>query len=236
MAKGRMTWHVSRYRHSEVVYGGNQLLFLGLTLMTIIGKLFSFYLLFVLSGILLLADLFIVITLLILFFVSSYVVREDSIIFYYHFKRKKIKIEDIKSIVVTNNIQRGQFTVVEKVKNHEEKIVPCPMLVLIDQDASLSGTTLEHPMKNWDIKNILEKNNKEANVLILFMANPKIFSSFEKHFKGKLYIARTVYENFKVEISEIYSRWKYDGKAINIIQDRNAKKDWCNSPYLDLAE
>ena len=84
--------------------------------------------------------------------------------------------------------------------------------------------------RNWDINELIK--NEEAKFVYGFLFEKKLINNFQKNYRGKIYIARTVYENFKEEISDLYSKWEYENKNINILWDENSENDWCNSPYL----
>lgn len=94
------------------------------------------------------------------------------------------------------------------------------------------GRKYDHPMTNYDI-NMLMSDNAESGESFGFLYNKDITDKFLKHYKGEVYISRTVYENFRESIADLYEKWECMEKKIFIIYDKNLKGDICNSYYLE---
>ncbi len=226
-----MNWYVGKIRNSRFVYGVNFGIFGILSVLLII----SSFILFEYKDVLFafwLADLVVIFILILLVFANSYRIKGNKLIIFDSFKRRILEINQVPMVVLTNNMNAGQGYYVERVKNKEGKKVPCPVVSLIDENVDIEGLNIDHPMRNWDIMSLVNQKSDSAGYVYGFLANKKFVDIFQKNYKGNLYIARTVFENFKEEITENISMWDYSEKRIRIIEDCNKKGDWCNSPYL----
>lgn len=229
-----MDWYVGKIKNTKVTYISNFLIFLLLTIGIIICKFTKCNLYFELVFLFWVSDAVVILFLVLFAFTNSFIIKGDKIVLFDSFRKSSYNIGEIDSIVITNNMNagRGRYTI--RIKNNRKKTVSCPIICIIKGDACLGGATLDHPMTNWDIDKIIKNNNVDAELIFGCLSNKKIIKSFQKYFNGKIYIARTVFENFKEEISAVYSNWEYDEKSINIIRDQNSKGNWCNSPYLKI--
>jgi len=226
-----MNWHVGKIKNDRLVYIVNYSIFIVLSLLlTICLKhqlalkevVFAFWL----------ADVAILLVLILLVFANSYRIKNNKLIIFDSFKVRTIEIDKVPMIVLTNNMNAGQGYYVERVKNKEGKNVPCPVISLIDKNVDIEGLSIDYPMKNWDIMALINQKSSSAKYVYGFLANKSVVDVFQKYYRGNIYIARTVYENFKDEIAESLSSGDYKEKQIRVIEDCNRKGDWCNSPYL----
>lgn len=228
-----MSWYVGRMKNSTLVYGIKcAITVIILTILLIarfgstgldIGLVLAFFA----------ADCALNVMMILMLFTNSFKIRDDELIIYNSFKKKRIKINEISTIIVANNLFSGSSVYSEKIKNTRGKRVCLPFLALYDVDIeNADSINVEFPLSNGYIDKELENNNISAHMFYGFLFKAKVVQAFAANFKGKLYIARTVYENFSDEIPTIYSEWKYTDKKIRIIKDMNSKGHFCNSPYL----
>ena len=222
--------YVSKIRNAKSVYG-TMLILLAVTVIAYIGARVGTYNenIVMLIFAFLLAEIVMTVILIIPMIADSYFLSDDKIIIYSLFKKREISIDKIPTIIVTNNISAGQSIYTVKVRNAARVKVVCPLIGIIDKDIKSINCHYDRPINNWDIQELL---NNDAEYVYGMLCNQAVIRLFEKNFKGELYVARTVYENFKDEISQIYEAWEYDDKAIKILWDENMDGNFCNSPYL----
>lgn len=225
--------HVGKIKNSRPVYGINFFILAVLSIAFVIGCVVSDNDdVTGLLGAFWLAEFVIVLMLVLLVFLNSYRISDGRMSINSSFRKKLLNISDIPCIIVTNNLSVGRSLYVERMKNSDKKTVPCPVVAIISEDACLGGVKLDHPMIAGDIDELLRKNNKNAKLVYACLANREIIKEFTAHYQGKVYIARTVFENFKKELSVINEEWTYTDKKMIIVSDQNKERDWCNSPYL----
>ena len=213
-----MNWYVGKIKNSRLVYSVNFSIFIILSVLLIMclqlplefkDVVFVFWF----------ADAVIILILILLVFANSYRIKGNRLIIFDSFKVRKIEIDQVPMLVLTNNMNAGQGYYVERVKNKEGKKVPCPVVSLIDENVDIEGLNIDHPMRNWDIMSLVNQKSDSAGYVYGFLANKKFVDIFQKYYKGNLYIARTVFENFKEEITETVSSWDNADKRIGIIED-----------------
>jgi hypothetical protein len=226
-----MNWHVGKIKNDRLVYSVNFIIFIVLSVLMIIclnfqlkfkDIVFAFWI----------ADAVIIMMLILLVFANSYKIKANKMIVFDSFKKKMIEIDQVPMIVVTNNVNAGQGYYVERVKNKDGKKVPCPVVSLVDENVDIEGMHIDYPMKNWDVMSLINQKSDSARYVYGFLANKNVVEVFKKNYRGNIYIARTVYENFNAEITESMLIHDYTEKRIKLIEDCNKKGDWCNSPYL----
>ncbi len=226
-----MNVYVSKIRNAKVVYSIMLILTVVSTIAYIDAKCrdYSENIVMLIFA-LLLAEITIFFILLIPLIVDSYLLVDDKIIIWSLFKKKEIVIANIPTLIVTNNINSGQSIYTVRIRNNSQIRVVCPLIGIIDKEIKAINCHYNRPINNWDIKQLIE--NDDAEYIYGLMCNQDIIRILKKNYKGELYIARTVFENFKDEISKIYEDWEYENKKIIILWDENMDGDFCNSPYL----
>ena len=160
---------------------------------------------------------------------KSYKVSGGKLITHKREGRKTVRIDEIKTIVVTGNFS-GRTA--ETMRNSQGVRCNCPLIEMYLEDlkASLDGITFEHPMINGSLQKAgIVKDNQWCYRIVY---NPKILGDFLKLYGGNVFVARTVYMNFKHEIDDIYNRWQCEDKTIKILHDCNTEGSPCNSPFL----
>ena len=186
-----------------------------------------------LTTVLVISVMIIDVLLMLMLLANVYSVNDDVISFFCGFKLiGTIKISDIKTVIIANNKYVGTSIYTEKITNSKNRRVCLPYVSLnMYRNEKIIGKQYDHPMTNYDI-NMLISENAKSDESFGFLFNKEITDNFLKHYKGEVYIARTVYENFSESIADIYEKWEFSGKKIIIIYDRNLKGDICNSYSL----
>jgi len=186
-----------------------------------------------LTTVLVISVMIIDILIMLILLANVYSVKDYVISFFCGFKPLgKIKISDIKTIIIANNKHVGTSIYTEKIKNSKNRRVCLPYISFnMYKNEKIIGKQYNHPMTNYDI-NMLINENTESHESFGFLYNKEITDNFLKHYKGEVYISRTVYENFSESIADIYEKWEFSEKKIIIVCDKNLKGDICNSYYL----
>ncbi len=169
---------------------------------------------------------------------DTYKMIGDTISFYRTGKKGNISIDQIKTIVVTNHLYRaGGYLYAEHIRNERGVKVVLPLISLYTADIrEISAFDLDYPMYNGTLDEYAMEH-PEKDYVYKFLYNEKIQDIFLKQYRGKIYIARTVYENYKDEIALLYQKWEYTSKAITIIKDKNNENfRRINSPYMAMEE
>lgn len=226
-----MNLYVSKIRNTRITYGLNIFILIVLLIIhQIIRSKSTGADLQNLIIALIIAEIIVMTLLVAVAFMDSYLLVDNKLIMFHFFKISEIIISEIPTIIVTNNVNSGQSRYTVKIRNKARVNVSCPMISIISDDVKAIDCHYNRPIRNWDINELIK--NEEAKFVYGFLFEKKLINNFQKNYRGKIYIARTVYENFKEEISDLYSKWEYENKNINILWDENSENDWCNSPYL----
>ena len=231
-----MNLHVWRFKNSNLVIYGKAAISIVLLSTLVLAKLgFIKGDMFILVFSFFIASTAIDLMHIFLIFANSYRTTKDSLIIHDSFHKMILDVGDISTIIVTNNLFAGSSIYTQKKKNRRGDRVCIPYLALYKEAVRNADLVeVDFPLSNGYLENELQKHDIDNDMIFGLLYSKDVGNLFVKKFKGKVYIARTVFENYKEEIAEIYSKWEYKDKSISIIQDRNAKGSFCNSPYLTL--
>lgn len=156
-----------------------------------------------------LADFFLFFIYILEFFLDGYSIENGEIVYFHNFKKHKKRLSEIKALVISNTFLCRRNLRVNMFKNG--KIVHCPWITLFFEEID---STLLTNIKDELTTIVIESRIYSRHQKFGFIYQRKNIEKILNEFTGKVYIAQTVYNNFKDEISDLFGT-----KVIYIVPD-----------------